>query len=142
VCGTGGGCGTPEAGQQVLAACGWQINTALVERLTLTIRQHVAAIGRRVTTRWKGADGLQPQLSVSHVSYTVCLPHVSLRQALPQPEPTHGGGSAKQWRPCTPALAVGLTKRVWSRREAWMVRVPPGPQPQGLEREWGRPIVS
>jgi hypothetical protein len=42
--------GTLEAVQQVLAACGWQINTACIERLNLTIRQHVAAIGRRVTT--------------------------------------------------------------------------------------------
>jgi len=40
--------GTLEAVQQVLAACGWQINTAFVERINLTIRQHVAAIGRRV----------------------------------------------------------------------------------------------
>src|SRR5262249_15293214 len=36
--------------QQVLAACGWQIQTAFVERLNLTIRQHVAAVGRRVST--------------------------------------------------------------------------------------------
>src|SRR6266487_1990337 len=38
--------GTFEAVHQVLAACGWQINTSFVERLNLTIRQHVAAIGR------------------------------------------------------------------------------------------------
>src|SRR5207244_3841867 len=42
--------GTLEAVQQVLEACGWQINTAFVERLNLTIRQHVAAVGRRVST--------------------------------------------------------------------------------------------
>src|SRR6266446_4861858 len=39
--------GTLEAVQQVLAACGWQINTAFVERINLSIRQHVAAVGRR-----------------------------------------------------------------------------------------------
>src|SRR5256884_2951670 len=33
--------GTLEAVQQVLAACGWQINTAFIERLNLSIRQHV-----------------------------------------------------------------------------------------------------
>ncbi len=37
--------GTLEAVQQVLAACGWQINTAFIERLNLSIRQHVAAVG-------------------------------------------------------------------------------------------------
>ncbi len=31
--------GTLEAIEQVLAACGWQINTAFVERLNLDIRQ-------------------------------------------------------------------------------------------------------
>src|SRR2546428_12346765 len=41
---------TLEAVQQVLAACGWQINTAFIERLNLSIRQQVAAVGRRVTT--------------------------------------------------------------------------------------------
>src|SRR6266581_814500 len=32
--------GTLEAVQQVLAACGWQINTAFIERLNLSMRQH------------------------------------------------------------------------------------------------------
>ena len=41
--------GTMEAVAQVLAACGWKINTAMVERLNLDIRQRVAAIGRRVS---------------------------------------------------------------------------------------------
>src|SRR5215468_7513877 len=50
--------GTLEAVQQVLVACGWQINTAFVERLNLSLRQHVAAIGRRVTTLCKGEEGL------------------------------------------------------------------------------------
>ena len=55
--------GTLEAVQQVLAACGWQINTAFVERLNLTIRQHVAAVGRRVSTLCKGEDGMRQQLA-------------------------------------------------------------------------------
>jgi IS1 family transposase len=54
--------GTLEAVQQVLGACGWQINTAFVERLNLTLRQHVAAVGRRVSTLCKGEDGLRQQL--------------------------------------------------------------------------------
>jgi IS1 family transposase len=51
--------GAKLAVEQVLAACGWQINTAFVERLNLTIRQHVAAVGRRVTTLCKGEVGLR-----------------------------------------------------------------------------------
>jgi len=53
--------GTLGAIQQVLAAPDWQSNTAFVERVTLTIRQHVAAVGRRVTTLCKHEAGLRQQ---------------------------------------------------------------------------------
>jgi hypothetical protein len=43
-----------------------------------------------------------------------------------------GSGSAKLWQPCTPAMAAGLTDRVWTLREVCMFRVPPWPQPQAL----------
>jgi IS1 family transposase len=124
--------GTLEAVQQVLAASGWQINTAFVERLNLTIRQHVAAIGRRVSTLCKGEDGLRQQLALYHCYYNFCLPHASLRLPLPQPEATNGSGSARLWRPCTPAMAAGLTDHVWTLREVLLFRVPPWPQSAGL----------
>jgi len=50
---------TLEAVKQVLAPWGWQINTAFVERLNLGLRQHVAAIGRRVNTVCKHEAGLR-----------------------------------------------------------------------------------
>src|SRR5262245_23642001 len=95
--------GTWAAVQQVLAAYGWQINTAFIERANLSIRQHVAAVGRRVVTLCKDEAGLCQQLALYQIYYNVCLPHASLRQPLPQPVPTNGSGSAKRWRPCTPA---------------------------------------
>ena len=64
--------GTVEAIQQVLTACGWQINTAFVERLNLSIRQHVAAVGRRVSTLCKGEEGLRQQLALYHTYYNFC----------------------------------------------------------------------
>lgn len=67
--------GTLAAGQQGLAACGWQINTSFVERLNLNIRQQVAAVGRRVSTLCKGEEGLGQQLAVSHCYDNFCLPH-------------------------------------------------------------------
>ena len=124
--------GTLEAVEQVLAACGWHINTAFVERLNLNLRQHVAAIGRRVTTLCKHEDGIWQQLALYHMYYNFCLPHASLRVPLPQPLPTHGTGSAKQWRPSTPAMAAGLTDHVWTLHEVLLFRVPPWPQPAGL----------
>jgi IS1 family transposase len=124
--------GTLEAIQQVLAACGWQINTAFIERLNLSIRQHVAAVGRRVTTLCQGEDGLRQQLVLYQVYYNFCLPHASLRQPLLVPEPTHGTGSAKRWQPQTPAMAAGLTDHIWTLREVLLFRVPPWPQPQAV----------
>src|SRR2546425_1116486 len=121
--------GTLEAVNDVLAPHGWHINTAFVERINLTIRQHVAAIGRRVSTLCKGENGLRQQLAVFHGYDNFCLPHASVRQPLPQPEPTNGTGSATQWRPCTPAMAAGLTDHVWTLREVLLFRVPPWPQP-------------
>jgi hypothetical protein len=48
-------------------------------RLTLDIRQRVAAVGRRVNTLCQGEDGLRQQLAVYHVYYNFCLPQASLR---------------------------------------------------------------
>jgi IS1 family transposase len=122
--------GTIEAVKQVLSPLGWHINTSLVERCNLSLRQHVAAIGRRTSTLCKGEAGLRQQLALYHVYYNFCLPHASLRQALAEPIPTNGSGSAKVWRPCTPAMAAGLTDHVWSLKEVLLYRVPPWPQPQ------------
>ena len=121
--------GTLEAVNQLLAPLGWQINTSFVERINLTIRQHVAAVGRRVSTLCKGEDGLRQQLALFQTYHNFCLPHVSLRQPLLQPVPTKGTGSAKMWRPCTPAMAAGLTDHVWTLREVLLFRIPPWPQP-------------
>lgn len=122
--------GTLDAVNHILAPYGWQINTAFVERLNLDIRPHVAAIGRRVSTLCKGKEGLRQQLALYHTYYNFCLPHSSLRLPLVPPVPTKGTGSAKQWQPCTPAMAAGLTDHVWTLREVLLFRVPPWPQPQ------------
>jgi IS1 family transposase len=122
--------GTQLAIEQVLAICGWQINTSFIERLNLSLRQRVAAIGRRGATPCKSEDGLRQQLALFQVYHNFVLPHASLREALAEPIPTNGSGSAKLWRPYTPAMAAGLTDHVWSLREVLMCRVPPWPQPQ------------
>jgi IS1 family transposase len=124
--------GTLEGVKQVLASQGWQINTAFIERINLTIRQHVAAVGRRVMTLCKGEEGLRHQLSLSHTYYNFCLPHTSLRLPWPQPLPTNGTGSVKKWRLRTPAMAAGLTDYVWTLRAVLLYRVPPWPQPANL----------
>jgi len=103
-----------------------------VERLNLDMRQRVAAVGRRGNTLCQGADGRQHQLAVFHGYHNVVLPHTGVRQPLPVPEATNGSGSAKGWRPCTPARAAGLGDHVGPLREVLMFRVPPWPQPRAV----------
>jgi transposase-like protein/IS1 family transposase len=116
--------------ESILAKRGWQINSAFVERLNLDFRQHVAAIGRRVNTVCKHEAGLRQQLTLFHVCHNFVLPHASLRVPLPALEPVPGTGAIRRWQPRTPAMAAGLTDRVWRVREVLMYRVPPWPQTQ------------
>jgi hypothetical protein len=122
--------GTQTKVDAVLAPCGWQINTAMVERLNLSLRQRVAAIRRRSATTCKSATGLTQPLILFQVYHNFVLSHASLRLPLPAPEATNGTGSARQWQPRTPAMAAGLTDHVWSLKEVLLYRVPPWPQPQ------------
>ena len=121
--------GMRETIESMLAMRGWKINTAFIERLNLDLRQHVAAIGRRVNTLCKHEAGLRQQLALFHTYHNFVLPHASLR--LPLSDAIHGAGSVKRWQQRTPAMAAGLTDRVWNLREVLMYRVPPWPQPQG-----------
>jgi IS1 family transposase/transposase-like protein len=118
--------GAAQTIESILAKQGWKINTSFVERLNLDFRQHVAAIGRRVTTLCKHEAGLRQQLALFQVYHNFVLPHASLR--LPLPEPIYGTGAVKQWQPRTPAMAAALTDHVWSLREVLLFRVPPWPQ--------------
>jgi len=112
---------------RVLAACGWTISTAFIERLNLDIRQRVAAVGRRVNTLCRGEASLLDQMVLFQTYHNFVLPHASLRQPLEVPKATPRTGSAKRWRPCTPAMAAGLTDHVWSLKEVLLYRVPPWP---------------
>jgi hypothetical protein len=56
--------GSLEAVKHGLAPRGWHINTAFVERLNLSIRQHGAAVGRRVSPLCQGEDGLRQQVAL------------------------------------------------------------------------------
>jgi IS1 family transposase/transposase-like protein len=117
--------GSLEAVRVRLGRRGWKINTAFVERLNLSIRQHVAALGRRVLTRAQSPVGLSHQAMLFLVYYNFCLVHASLRLPLDTPQATRGTGSPKRWHERTPAMAAGLTDHVWTLREVLLYRVPP-----------------
>jgi hypothetical protein len=122
--------GARETIESILAKRGWKINTALIERLNLEFRQHVAAMGRRVNPLCKHEAGLRQQLVLFQAYHNFVLPHASLRLPLPEVDTISETGSIKRWQPRTPAMAAGLTDHRWSLREVLMYRVPPWPQSQ------------
>jgi len=97
-------CGSRRALQAALRTLGWsgRLQTAFVERLNLTVRQSVAARARRTGATAQTATGLHHQAEWWRGYYHFVRPHRSLR-----------------WhnRPCTPAMAAGLTARRWTVTE-------------------------
>jgi IS1 family transposase len=92
--------GTLEAVEHVLAAYGWQINTAFIERVNLSIRQHVAAVGRRVATLCKGEEGLRQQLALVSCVLQLCAASCELAPA------SRGAGSDQRQELCQGVAAV------------------------------------
>ena len=79
-----------------------------------TLRAHVPGPGRREEGLAKTKDGLLERLRLVMGYYNLCLPHLSLREALSRPIPTKGNGSPKKWIPRTPGTLVpALQVQVW-----------------------------
>ena len=117
--------GTKEAVRSALAAVGHKINTAFVERVNRSLRAHVPGLGRREEGLAKTKEGLLGRLRLVMGYYNLCLPHLSLREALSRPIPTKGNGSPKKWMLRTPAVAAGITDHMWTMGEFLLFRVPP-----------------
>jgi IS1 family transposase len=100
------------------------INTSFVEREHLTCREHTRRLTRKTLAFSKELPWLEKHLWLSLAYYHFCLPHQRLRQRLPAPEPTRGCGTPRQWQPVTPAMAAGMTDRVWTTAELLGYRVP------------------
>lgn len=101
------------------------INTSFVERDNLSLRQHNRRLTRATNGFSKGLPWLEKQLWLALAYYHLVLPHDSLAEELAIHEPTRGAGSARRWRPVTPAMAAGLTDHVWTTAELLAYRVPP-----------------
>jgi IS1 family transposase/transposase-like protein len=118
--------GTPEAVTAGLAQSpvSQTVNTSFVERDNLTQRQSNRRLTRRTNAFSKDLTWFEKQLWLSMAYYHLVLPHQSLREVIPSPEPTRGAGSPRKWRPVTPAMAAGMTDHVWTTSELLGYRVP------------------
>ena len=100
------------------------INTSFVERDNLSWRTLNRRLSRKTLGFSKDIGWLETQLWLSMAYYHLCLPHLSLREALASPQPTRGNGSPRKWREVTPAMAAGITDHVWSTEELLGFRLP------------------
>jgi IS1 family transposase len=100
------------------------INTSFVERENLTLRQQNRRLTRKTSGFSKELPWLEKHLRLTLAYYHLVLPHASLSQELEVPTPTRGSGSARRWRPITPAMAAGMTDHIWTTTELLSYRVP------------------
>jgi len=128
--------GSQLAIEQLLAACGWTINTAFIARLNLDIRQCVAAIdaGSTPCARAKRACGISCLIpSLSQFRGAPCESAAAIADT----------GShqwlwlSEMWWPCTPAMAAGLTDHVWSLKRCCSTGYHHGPGADSLKEDAG-----
>ena len=102
--------GTPGAVARALASSGVSrsVNTCFVERHNGTDRNRCSRKVRKSYGFSKDWDVHRAASALSYFSYNFCWPVRTLR--------VKAGG---QWRPRTPAMAAGLTDRIWSLKE-WL----------------------
>jgi hypothetical protein len=85
------------------------INTAYIERLNATFREHLAPLARRCRALARHTLTLHEGMFLVGTVYNLCTPHESL-----DPAPT-----------MTPAMAAGITDHCWTIRELLAFHVPP-----------------
>jgi len=111
-----GGRTTLRAALQALGLSG-RLNTAFVERLSLTVRQGVAALTRRTWSTAQSATHLRLHLEWWRGYYHFVRPHQGLRVARARPRPRDGRCLPQRYQRRTPAMAAGVTTHCWSPLE-------------------------
>jgi transposase-like protein len=97
------------------------INTADIERLNATFREHLAPLARRCRALARHTLTRHEGMFLVGTVYNCCTPHASL-------SPT---------QPTTPAMATGVTDHCWTMHELWSFH---GPLPRWVPpKQRGRP---
>src|SRR5215475_12770160 len=84
------------------------INTAYMERLNATFREHLAPLACRCRALARETLTLHERMFLVGTAYNFCTPHASLSQT----------------RKMTPAMAAGITDHCWTIHELLSFRVP------------------
>jgi IS1 family transposase len=101
------------------------ISTSLLERLNLTLRQHLAPLGRKSLGFGKEREQLRRRVVFFQAFYNFARPHQSLRLPLTEPAPSPASLICPKWQPRTPGMAAELTDHVWTFRELLTIKFEP-----------------
>ena len=93
-----------------------RIMTSYVERVNLTLREHVAPLSRRTLSLARDEHTLWMYLEWGRAYYHFCRFHDALRVPTQQP---------CRYRPRTPAMAAGLTRQRWRVSTFLLMPLPP-----------------
>lgn len=109
--------GTIEQAEELLMQSqgGSVLNTAFIERLNATFRERLATLTRRCRHAAHRVEALSTGMYLIGCVYNFCVIHDELSSS------RHFGS------PSTPAMAAGLTDRIWSVKEVLTFQVPPTP---------------
>lgn len=119
--------GLLESAQQLLQISrgGNVLNTAFIERLNATFRERLATLTRRTRHAAQRVRALETGMYLIGCVYNWCVVHDELSSS------RHLGV------PTTPAIAAGLTDRIWRVRDLLTFKVAPAPCHEPKRR--GRP---
>lgn len=104
-----------------------RLNTAVIERVNLTVRHGVAVLARRTWATAQQSPHLLAYLEWWRAYYHFVRPHESLRVALMQPRERGGKRLAQRYWRRTSAMAAGRTNRRWTACEVLSSPLPPVP---------------
>ena len=107
---------------------GKKLNTSFIERLNGTFRERLASFTRKCRHAASKMQTVQTGMYLIGCTYNFCFAHHELSKSQKK------GGFG---RPCTPAMASGLTSHIWSIKELLTYKVPPPPFP--IPKKKGRP---
>jgi transposase-like protein/IS1 family transposase len=112
-------------GAERLEKLGLSISTSLIERLNLTLRHALAALGRKSWSFCKDRTQMRRRVVFFQAFYNFARPHMSLRVPLPEQAAQASELIHPKWCHRTPGMAAGLTDHVWTFRELLTVKFEP-----------------
>jgi transposase-like protein len=125
--------GTIEQAQDllILSRGGKMLNTSYIERFNGTIRERLASLTRKCRHASAKIEAFHTGMYLIGSTYNFCFVHHELSKSIAK------GGFG---RPCTPAMASGITDHIWSVLELMPYKVPPSPLP--IPKKKGRPCTK